>query len=236
MRPDLSTDLERDGAGLAPRIELWWKCLDVDEASYARFAALLSDDERRRAELFHSPLDCRRYCVRRGSLRELLARHLDCGPRDVSITNNAFGKPRVEGADVRFSLSHSRGMALYAFARGQEIGCDIEWRDRRFATSKTAEVFLSTPEIETLRSLPERQWVQAFFDYWTGKEAYLKARGVGFALPPGAITIARGGQPRFVAVPDEDPAEWSLTRLDLPAGYAGALAVRGPAPIVCVHS
>jgi len=239
MRPDLRLDLERDDAApmaLVPRIDLWWKCLDIDEASCTRFAALLSDEERRSAERFRSPLDRRRYSVRRGSLRELLAGYLGCEPWDVSITHNAFGKPRVEGADVKFSLSHSRGMALYAFARGPEIGCDIEWQDSRFATRETAELFLSAPEIESLRSLPERQWMQAFFHHWTCKEAYLKARGVGFALPPREIAVSGGGRPRFIALPDDDPAEWSLAHFNLPAGFAGALAVRGPAPIISSRS
>jgi 4'-phosphopantetheinyl transferase len=236
MKADLRLALERDGAAsieLVPRIDFWWRCLDVDEESCTRFASLLSDDERLRAGRFHSPIDRRRYSVRRGALRELLARHLGCEPSDVSITENAFGKPRVEGADVRFSLSHSHGLALYAFARGLEIGCDIEWQDPRFATSKTAELCLSGLELESLRSLPESRRIQAFFHYWTCKEAYLKARGVGLAFPPQAITVSGGGAPCFIALPDDEPAEWSLTHLELPTGYAGALALRGPAPIIC---
>lgn len=236
MKPNLRLGLERDGAapmGLVPRIDLWWKCLDVDDVSCRRFAALLSDEERRRTERFRSPIDRRRYSVRRGILRELLARRLDCEPRDISITHDAFGRPRAERSDARFSLSHSRGMALYAFACGPEIGCDIEWQDPRFATFETAELILSPLEIESFRSLPERQRIQAFFHYWTCKEAYLKARGVGFALPPEAITVAGGEFPRFTALPDAEAAEWSLVHLELPTGYAGALAVHGPAPIIC---
>jgi len=124
-------------------------------------------------------------------------------------------------------------MALYAFARGPEIGCDVEWPDPCFATRETGDVFLSRQEIESLSSLPEKQRVQAFFHYWTRKEAYLKARGVGFALPPQAITVSSGGPPRFIELPDDDPAEWSLADLELPCGHVGALAVRGPAPIIC---
>jgi 4'-phosphopantetheinyl transferase len=236
MRPASRLALERDGAAsmdLAPRIDLCWRCLDVDEESCAHFASLLSADERLRAGRFRSPIDRRRFSVRRGALRELLARRLGCEPSNVSITQNAFGKPRVEGADVKFSLSHSHGMALYAFARGPEIGCDIEWQDARFATSKTAELCLSGLELESLRSLPERRRIQAFFKYWTCKEAYLKARGVGLAFPPQAITVSGGGAPCFIALPDDEPAEWSLAHLELPTGYVGALAVRGPVPIIC---
>ena len=105
---------------VAPRVDIWWRCLDVDDEACASLTALLSLGEHRHAERYHFAIDRRRYCVRRGILRGLLAHHLGCAPRDVAITQNAFGKPYVEGSDVRFNLSHSRGMALYAFARTRD--------------------------------------------------------------------------------------------------------------------
>src|SRR5262249_13127207 len=105
-----------------------------------------------------------------------------------------------------------------------------------FALKDTAKLCLSDRELEAMRSLPERQWVSAFLSYWTCKEAYLKARGVGFALSPRAITVAGGELPHFVELPDDDPAEWSLVVLDLPAGYVGALAVDGVVPAICYRS
>jgi 4'-phosphopantetheinyl transferase len=217
----------------APRVDAWWRRLDVDDEACARLTARLSRGEHQHAQRFHSAIHRRRYCVRRGILRELLAHHLGCAPHDVPITHTNFGKPYIEGSDVTFNLSHSRGMALYAFARGPEIGCDVEWQDSRFATRRTAELVLSPAESAAWRVLPEGERTKAFFDYWTCKEAYIKALGVGFALPPHEITVSRGRTPRFMALPDhDDPAEWSLARIYLGAGYAAALAVRGPAPII----
>jgi 4'-phosphopantetheinyl transferase len=92
---------------------------------------------------------------------------------------------------------------------------------------------LSPAEIAAWRLLPEGERTDAFFDYWTCKEAYIKALGVGFALPPHEITVSRAGPPRFVALPEQDnPAGWSLARIDLGPGYAAALAVRGPDPTI----
>ena len=219
-------------SALAPRVHISWRSLDVDDESCARFAALLSSDEQRHAERFRFAIDRRRYAVRRGVLRDLLARRLACDPRDVAIRHNAFGKPYVEGSDVTFNVSHSQGMALYAFARGPELGCDVEWQDSRVPIGETAEMVLSPMEIDTLRSLPETQRTRAFFNYWTAKEAYLKARGVGFSLPPHEIAVSLDGSPCFVALPDDDPSDWSLTYLDLAPCYVGALVVRGPAPMI----
>src|SRR5712692_3916734 len=116
---------EREGEFAAASIsivELYWMTLDPGVAERARFARMLSPDERRRAERFRFPRDRWRYVVRRGRLRELLAIRLGCTPAEVPLSCNGFGKPRIEpnsrlqSRDLRFSLSHSGGLALYAIA------------------------------------------------------------------------------------------------------------------------
>jgi 4'-phosphopantetheinyl transferase len=215
------------------RVDAWWHRLDdVEDESCVRLTGSLSRNERQHAERFHRALDRRRYCIRRGILRELLAHYLACAPREVPIAHTEFGKPYVEGTDVTFNLSHSRGMALYAFARGRAIGCDVEWRISRFATQRTAELVLSQAEMAAWRALPERQLANAFFDYWTCKEAYVKALGVGLAVPPQEITVSLIGQPRLIALPQDNAADWSLVPIDLHTGYSAVVATRGPAPVV----
>lgn len=217
---------------IAPRIDVWSQGLDVNEEACTRLTALLSCGERQHAQQFHRAIDRRRYCVRRGILREVLAHYLSCGPRDVPIAHTEFGKPYVEDSDVTFSLSHSRGLALYAFARGRQIGCDIEWQDRRFAKQRTADLVLSKVEMEAWQALPDRQRTNAFFHYWTCKEAYLKAVGIGLGLPPRDITVSLTGTRRFVALPGANAAGWSLASVDAQLGYAAAVAICGPVPIV----
>ncbi len=213
-------------------VDIWCLSLDVDEALSARLETVLSSAERGRADRFHSALDRRRYITRRGRLRELLARRLDCSANDVRIVTNELGKPFVESGGVTFSLSQSRGMALYAFASGLEIGCDLELRDVGAATRDAAKLFFSPIELKTAQALSEDRWIDRFFRCWTCKEAYLKARGVGFTISPAGITVAPDQPLRFIELPDEDPAEWSLCALELPQGYTGTLAVRGTAPVV----
>jgi 4'-phosphopantetheinyl transferase len=211
---------------VAPRIEVWWHCLDVDDEAAARLTGVLSRDELEQAQRFHHAIDRRRYCVRRGVLRELLVQYLACGPRDVPIAYTRFGKPYVADSDVTFNLSHSRGIALYAFARGRDIGCDVEWQNPRFATGRTAELVLSPAELEAWRLLPERQRTKAFVDYWTCKEAYVKAVGVGFALAPVDITVSLIGTRHFVSLPQDNAAEWSLVPIPPQFGYAAVAAIR----------
>jgi len=206
-----------------PVVEVCWMDLDLDEPACARFAAMLSSEERRRAERLQFTVDRRRYAVRRGRLRELLGRHLDCDPRDVPITCNAFGKPRVEGTDVRFNLSHSRGIAMFAFTRGAEIGCDIEWQDPRVDIMKVAETFFARREVASLRSLPERQQKAGFFNCWTRKEAFVKARGGGLSLPLDAFEVSL--RPDAAAAFLSGGAGWSMQAFRPREGFHAAIVV-----------
>jgi 4'-phosphopantetheinyl transferase len=206
-----------------PVVEVRWIDLDVDEPSCSRFAAMLSSEEHRRADRLHFAVDRRRYIVRRGRLRELLGRRLDCDPRDVPITCNAFGKPRVEGSDVNFNLSHSRGVALVALTLGAEIGCDIEWQNSRVEIVKVAESFFSRCEVDALRSLPDSERTEGFFNCWTRKEAFVKACGGGLSLPLDAFDVSL--RPDEAAVILRGGSGWSMQAFQPREGLHAAIVV-----------
>jgi len=227
---------EREGEfAAAPMsiVELYWMALDPGVAERARFARVLSPDERQRAERFRFPRDRWRYVVRRGRLRELLAVRLGCTPAEVPLSCNGFGKPRVEpnsrlqSRDLRFSLSHSGGLALYAIADGVEIGCDIEWRAPTFGLEAAAERFFSPLEVRMLRSLPRDQWAAGFFNCWTRKEAFVKARGFGLSLPLNEFDVSLiPGEP---AVLLRGGAGWSVRALEPIEGLHAAIVAEGSA-------
>lgn len=95
-------------------------------------------------------------------------------PRDkIRYTHGTFGKPYLEGNALQFSLSHTAGAVCAAFS-GEEVGVDIERRDRH-VSSRISERILSAAE-KPLVTSPEdllRLWVQ--------KEAFLKRLGTGIA-------------------------------------------------------
>jgi 4'-phosphopantetheinyl transferase len=209
-----------------PAFDLYWMDLDLDEPACTRFAAMLSSEERRRADQLHFSTDRRRYAARRGRLRELLAGRLDCDPREVPITCNAFGKPRIEGTDLSFNLSHSRGTAMFVLTRGAEIGCDIEWQDPRVETMQIAEAFFSRRELESLRALPECQRTEGFFNCWTRKEAFVKARGGGLSLPLDAFDVSL--RPGEAAAFLHGGAGWSMQAFRPRQGLHAAIVVEDP--------
>ena len=71
-----------------------------------------------------------------------------------------------------------------------------------------------------------------FFDYWSAKEAYIKARGLGLHIPLDAFDVILGsGAGPFPVMDRHTPAEsdrWWVYPLNLAEGFAAAVAVDQP--------
>jgi 4'-phosphopantetheinyl transferase len=217
-------------------VHVWRASLEQKASAVAEFRRLLAEDERCRADRFHFTRDRVHYVVARGILRTLLARYLNERPERLRFNYSAFGKPSLEedsaGAlALRFNLSHSKDLALYAFTRGREIGVDVEHVRADVEGEDIARRFFSPAEISVLRSLPAEARPRAFFDCWTRKEAYIKAHGEGLSLPLDGFDVTLSpGEPARLLATRHDPAQaarWSLRELSPGEGYAAALAVEG---------
>jgi len=153
----------------------------------------------------------------------------------LRFSYSPYGKPSLAeefnvGA-LCFNLSHADGLALYAVTCGRQLGVDIERVRADLVDAQVAEQFFSPQEVAALRALSGNIQPQAFFNCWTRKEAYIKARGEGLSLPldqfdvslaPGepAALLRTGGEPREVT-------RWSLKELSPGGDYVAALAVEG---------
>lgn len=174
-------------AGKAPCGALELFPLDVDAAVITQLAAMLSPAERERAARFHSPQHAQRFVVAHARLRELLAPLVGIAPAQLEFAAGPHGKPALSGAaaasGIQFNLSHSDGMGFIGWARGREIGVDVErWRALRDEAALVRR-FFSPGEIAAYESLPEARRRAGFFACWTRKEAYVKAVGRGLGLP-----------------------------------------------------
>jgi 4'-phosphopantetheinyl transferase len=223
---------------LCPRsdeVHVWTASLSRPPEEVERFEGLLSEDELQRAARFRFGRDRRRFIVARGSLREILARYVSLPPSLLRFGYNAFGKPELRGqagpTPIRFNLSHSEDLALYAVAAGREVGVDVEFVREDVACEEVARSFFSGREVETLMVLPRDARKLAFFNCWTRKEAYIKARGAGLSLPLDAfdVSLSPGEPAALMHVRDEprEAARWSLRELSPAPGYVAALAVEG---------
>jgi 4'-phosphopantetheinyl transferase len=151
-----------------------------------------------------------------------------------AILRGEHGKPFVaEAGFPRFNLSHSGCCVVFAFSKDHELGVDVEMISRRHSTMDLARRFYATDEVAALDSLAESEREVAFLRLWTCKEAVLKAlgRGLSFGLDRLSFEIDPASQSvalRAIAEEAGQPRDWQLQRFEPVAGYAGALAWRGP--------
>ena len=188
-------------------MHVWRAALDVPESQVRSLWDTLTADERQRAEHYVFEKDRTHFVVARGLLRVLLGRYLRQDPPHLRFTYGPHGKPALAtdtgGGALRFNVSHSHGLALYAITRGREVGVDVERIRPEVAQEKIAERFFSPREVTLLRALPAPLQATAFFACWTRKEAYIKATGEGLTLPLDQfdVSLLPGEPPRSCAPP-----------------------------------
>lgn len=213
-------------------VHVWHANLDEHEAASLRL--LLAADEISRADRFHFAKDRDHFIVARALLRKLLAAYLGVDAAALRFAYAEKGKPSLAAEQpiaVNFNLAHSQGRALYAFSRGREVGCDLEFIREDLESEKIAGRFFSPAEVETLELVSPELRKQAFFECWTRKEAYLKARGDGLSLPLDEFDVSLApGEPAALLRNHKEPEEvarWTMRSLVAPSGYVAALVVAG---------
>ena len=217
-------------------VHVWRVRLDQSEACARRLQPILSADEQARARRFHFERDRKHFLVARGLLRLILSLYLDLEPSQLRFRYGTHGKPSLvtmsHHETVSFNASDSGGLALYAITRGRKVGVDLEQIRTDFSCKQIAEQFFSAREKAMLQGLHTEGAIRtAFFDCWTRKEAYIKARGEGLSLPLDQFDVSLlPGEPATLLEMRGDPLEasrWSLHDLNPGPGYAAALAVEG---------
>lgn len=217
-------------------VHVWCAALDLPGDAVQRFWPLLAADESSRASRYVFARDRTHFVVARGLLRVILGGYVNLEPAALRFVYGAHGKPALAhdpgGVALRFNLSHSGGFALYAVTRQRELGIDIERVRPEFAREGgIAERFFSPREVAALRALPLSLQATAFFACWSRKEAYIKARGLGLAIPLESFDVSlTPGEPAVLLYTADGPQEtsrWAMQELAPVPGYAAALAVAG---------
>ncbi|MEO8682508.1 MAG: 4'-phosphopantetheinyl transferase superfamily protein [Vicinamibacterales bacterium] len=198
------------------------------------YQALLTPDERERMARLIFERDRRNFLITRAHVRTMLSRYARVAPADWRFIANVHGRPEIldrpSGVpDLRFNLSHTKGLIACAVTIGREVGVDVEHVGRRL-THDVAGRFFAPREVADLKALPPAEQPRVFFDYWTLKEAYIKARGFGLALPLGdfAFRLAPPAPVEITFEPSlhDDPATWQFAQAWPTPQHRLGLAVR----------
>src|SRR5271157_4761942 len=218
-------------------VQLWRADLETVGTAESRWKNMLSPDELARASRFRFSRDRQRYVASRAILRMILAGYLAADPENLSFAYSKKEKPSLGPAyaesNITFNLSHSGGVALFAFTRQRALGIDVEQVRRDFDVEAIARRFFSPHEQEQLAAFSGDAKFEAFFRCWTRKEAYIKATGEGLSLPLRKFDVSLAPEERDAlrsTRPDQSEAAlWSLREIPAGPGYVAALCVRGRA-------
>jgi len=218
---------------LTNQIQIWRANLNRSDTELAKLSALLNHQEQKRANQFIAKQAKNNFTVARGILRYLLAKYLQTNPQDLIFQQNRYGKLYLENSELQFNLSHSHDWALFIFALHQPVGIDIELIRNEFEFAPIAQRFFAKEENKVLLALPKDQQLQAFFNCWSRKEAFIKAVGKGLfcALDDFSVEVSnkKEGRVELHSVSAElETKNWSLAALDPTPGYVGAFATALP--------
>lgn len=162
-----------------------------DENESSHFLQWLAPDERQRADRFQSDSSRRNFLTSRLVLRAWLAQHAGVSPLELRFTTTSYGQPVLaeptKTRHIRFNLSHTTGLIMLAFSSNFDVGVDTELV--RTPPLKLAERLFAPSELIAIRQAQGTRLAQTFFKYWTLKEAYLKARGIGLSIPLDSFSI-----------------------------------------------
>lgn len=218
------------------QVDLWFTdYVDiVDGARLDQYAALLDAEETARRQRFLFDRDRRAYAISHALLRTTLSHYAAVPPEQWVFTWNNYGRPEIDEPaayrDLRFNLSHTRGAALVGVVKNLDLGVDLEMIDRDAACVELADRYFSPREVAELRSHPTANRRDRFFDYWTLKEAYIKARGMGLAIPLDQFSyLLDDASPigiEFSPELPDAPADWQFTKFRPAERFQAAVAVK----------
>lgn len=216
------------------KIHLWKENLDVSSDCRQAYFDLLNPTERERAARYRFEEPRNRFVVTRAILRRLIGRYTHLSPDKIVFDTNTWGKPMLAecmDSHMEFNVAHSKDLALYAFASNRSVGVDVEYVHPIENVDHLVANFFSDYELQVFKQIPEELRLQAFFNGWTRKEAYIKGRGKGLSIPLNSFDVTLEPGESVALLEDRtnetEAQRWQLLDIKPGNGYTAALAVEG---------
>lgn len=202
-------------------IHLWLAYYDeiTEERLHSAYRELLNVTEKEQEPRFYFARDRRRYLVTRALVRTVLSRYISVHPKEWVFSANAYGRPEIVNAQARdaalsFNISHTHSLIVLGVTKGRALGVDVENFLAREVSIDIADHFFAPQEVTALAATPSQQQQYRFFEYWTFKEAYIKARGMGLSLGldkfsfhyPNDLAVQISIHPELA----DEPARWQF--------------------------
>ncbi len=154
----------------------------------------------------------------RAALTDVLSTFLACAPEDIDLTHTPGQAPRrnlcrsMPERQIGISLSHEHGLSIAAIYLDGGVGVDLVLIDTQIEWQAIAELYLGAQVAAEIAKAPASSQAACFSLEWANFEAKLKCC-------QRALTEWS---------PELEPVlkKCIVHQLNLPQGYAGALALR----------
>lgn len=219
------------------QIDLW--CTFPNEISDATlletYRLLLSPEELQRQQRFHFAKHRHRYLLTRALARTVLSRYTAIPAEQLLFQLNAYNKPFIAHHPISFNITHTDELIILGVTRDNALGIDTENKNREI-TTELAEYSFASEEAADFLAQPLEQRQQRFFEYWTLKESYIKARGMGLSIPLQEFSFHFPDQKKITLTTQNDTAErWQFWQFELAKNYLVAVCVEKknkPSPLL----
>jgi Phosphopantetheinyl transferase len=199
-----------------------------DPAIAQACAALLTPQEQQRWQRYKSGRHRRESLATRALMRIALSQHRSLQPEAWRLRENQHGKPYLDpDCGLQFNLSNSLNLVVCLVSENSEVGVDVEAHTRAPQIMEVIQRVFSPAERAQLDLLDQAGKLDRVLSLWTLKESYIKARGMGLALPLQKISFLFGG-PKGICLqidPEVDrfPQRWRFCSFDHAGHRVGVL-------------
>ena len=206
----------------------------TDPGQLADYMSILSPQERERHQRFHFEKDRHSFLISHALVRKVLSTYVDIGPAEWQFSAGRHGRPEIAGPPgvpaLRFNLTHTAGLTGCLVTLDADCGIDAELITRRGSLQAIAEKMFADAELVTLNKLDGHAFLEQFFIFWTLREAYCKALGVGLGFSKKDYAFEAGSDDgvniRFDAPAGDSDDHWHFTILRPGADHMVAVAIR----------
>ncbi len=178
--PDLTTVEASRPRATSRATELWWSAVawsETEEIARRQIQVslgVLSPEETERADRYDEPRRTE-FVMARAALRQMLARFTGRLPAEFEFSQGPNNRPVLSDGSIRFSVAHTRGLAVLAVCGAGEIGIDVERIRPVLERGRLADDYCSESEAKEMRQVAVSDADEAFLRHWTRREAILKA-------------------------------------------------------------
>ncbi|MBN2444820.1 MAG: 4'-phosphopantetheinyl transferase superfamily protein [Spirochaetales bacterium] len=156
---------------------------------FNKFMLFVGKKKEERILKFRRREDAERSLIGDVLIRSIICHQFQKRNCDIAFEYNSYGKPSLKDLDhIHFNLSHS-GVWVACAIDSSPIGVDVE--NMRTIDYSIAERFFSPTEYNDIMEKEGRERFEYFYDLWTLKESYIKARGKGLSIPLSSFSIRK---------------------------------------------